>query len=479
MFRLLINKMTGVFLAGAAVLSVSCGFADLRPVEVTIFPNESGVVLPVEFCPVSVSFNTEMEKKEAENLLQVSHDNGIVDGDFFWKRNTLFFVPLAGWKAGTRYRLNLSGIARAMDGREIRVERFISFYAVNKNFPPAVDRHNPADGESVTAKGFTLEIYFSCEMDKESVETSISIDGVGDKKFEWVDDNTLQVIPERNLSPWTVYRWTLRNSAQSIDGVPLVKTISAVFSTDLDREIPKVSGVFPVLQSNGQWIPTGGSLENDFGPGLGIKVEFSKPMGETAFRSLRFEPSLSGRTEKLSEKSMVFIPGRDPEPETAYTLIISGDAKDIEGLKIGSDYRRVFTVDIPFLRILSIKMSGADQPEWNGEGNVLFIEPGEIDGLIRFTIHFSLPFTKEAKQKAALAISLRPYFPSSLPPVALRFVAWYSDDRLTMEWERLSGGIPQEPNYYKLLVPGGRGGIDNGSGMYLQNELFLYMEAVK
>jgi hypothetical protein len=233
------------------------------------------------------------------------------------------------------------------------------------------------------------------------------------------------------------------------------------------------------LQSGGHWIPTGGSLEEDFGPGLGIAVEFSKHMGDTVLRSLRFEPSLSGRTERLSSKKIVFIPSRDPEPETVYTLIVSGDTADTEGLKIGSDYRCVFTADIPFLRILSIKTTGEDSLEWTGDGNILPVQANETDGLVRFSIHFSLPFTDEAKQKIVLAISVTPFFPINVEPIALRFVTWHSDDRLTMEWERFTIGTTDEPHYYKFLVPGGRGGIDNGNGMYLQNEISLYMEAVK
>jgi hypothetical protein len=466
-------------MAVITVFLISCGFADLRPVEITISPHTSDTVLSREYSPLSVSFNTEMVKKEAESLLTVSSDTAVVEGDCSWNGNTLLFVPVAGWKAGTRHTLSLSGMARSLDGREIRLERYIFFYAINKSPPPLVERHIPADGESVRANGLTMEIYFSREMDRVSVETALSIDSVGDKKFEWTDDNKkIRIIPERDLSPWIQYRWTLKNSAKSVDGVSLAKTVSAVFCTDLDQELPEVSRVYPVLQSGGRWIPSGGSLEEDLGPGLGIAVEFSKPMGDTVVRSLRFEPSISGRTERLSSKKIIFIPSRDPEPETVYTLIVSGDTVDTEGLKIGSDYRRIFTADIPFLRILSIKTTDADSSEWTWDGNILPVQANETDGLVRFSIYFSLPFTDEAKQKIVLAISVTPFFPINLDPIALRSVTWHSDDRLTMEWERFTIGTTDEPHYYKFLIPGGRGGIDNGNGMYLSNEISLYMEAV-
>jgi hypothetical protein len=135
--------------------------------------------------------------------------------------------------------------------------------------------------------------------------------------------------------------------------VPLPKTYSGYFITDKDQTLPCVTNVYPVLNTNGSWFPTGANIETGLGQGHGITVVFNKPMGESALRSLRFEPSLSGRTEFLSENSIVHIFTRDPEPETTYIMIISGDTRDSEGLKIGADFRISFSPDIPFLNVLS------------------------------------------------------------------------------------------------------------------------------
>jgi hypothetical protein len=117
----------------------------------------------------------------------------------------------------------------------------------------------------------------------------------------------------------------------------------------------------------------------------------------------------------------------------------------------------------------------------HGENSLgLPVAVSEADGdLIRFTIRFSLPFSEEAKQKTALAVSLVPFFPPNLDPIALRFVSWLSDDRLNMEWEGLKAGSSAVPHYYRLKLPGGRGGIDNGGGMYLSQDISLFLEAVK
>jgi hypothetical protein len=479
LFHLPDKRTAKSFFVTLVVVFSSCGFIDLRPVEIKISPDKPGALLPGAYSPLSVWFNTSMIKKEAESLLRVSSDTGMVEGDLSWSGTTMQFMPAAGWTPGTRYELNLSGMARTGDGRELRIDRAVSFFAINRSLPPLVERFIPADGESVGVNP-GMELYFSQAMDRLSVESALSIEGMADKKFEWsIDGKILSIMPERNFSSCTVYRWSLKTTAKSLDGVPLAQAFSASFSTDLDRVLPKVIDVYPVLESNGHWIPTGGSLEEDLGLGLGIALEFNKPMSEAAFRSLRFEPSLSGRTEKISDRKMVFIPGRDPEPETVYTLIVPGDTKDASGLKIGDDYRRSFIAGIPYLRVISVNIvnGGSVNPE---EQTLTQIPVSDVDGgLVRFTICFSLLFDDEAKQKASLAVKLTPFFPGTLDPTALRFVSWFSDDRLTMEWERVKKSTPDEPHFYKLQIPGGRSGICSSDGIYLKEDIVLYMEALE
>jgi hypothetical protein len=373
---------------------------------------------------------------------------------------------------------------RSLDGRELRLERFITFYAINRYAPPLVERYSPADGASVGTGNITIELLFSQPMERLSVESAFTLDGTGTKNFEWVaDDTVLKVIPQKEFSAWTSYRWNLKSSAKSRNGVPLAKAVSARFSTDSDQLLPRVSRVFPALNSGGRWLATGGSIENGLGPGQGIVVEFNKPMGENVLRSLRFDPSLAGRTETLSDKGIIFIPGRDPEPETAYTLIVSADTKDSEGLKLGEDFSVCFIPDIPFMKILSVGADGVsalDTSDRCGDlGGILAVPVDPSGGELIFTIRFSLPFSAGEKQNTALKISLNPFFPRDLYPIALRSITWLSDDLLRMKWEGLKAGNSSEAHYYKLLIPGGKGGISNGRGMYLKEDQYIYLEAIK
>ena len=459
---------------------VSCGFVDLRPVGISIEPEKNDSLLSGTHSPVILKFNTEMEKSEAEGIMQISSDLGTVRGDRFWKGNDLYFVPVAGWTAGVRYTLSLLGTVRSVDGREIRLERFISFFAINKNEPPFLEWHSPADGESTGTGDVVLEFHFTRPMDRLTVESAINIEGITNKTFEWVDDNFVKVTPVSALNPWTTYRWNLRDSAKSADGVPVAKAYSGRFITDIDQTLPKVTNVYPVLFSDGSWYPTGAGIETSLESGQGIAVEFNKPMSENVLRSVRIEPSLAGRTEYLSEKSVVWIFTRDPEPETIYTLTISSDARDSEGLKTGSDYKVYFTPDIQFLNVSSFLPVGSPVMEnFNAEDNSLKVKIDSGTGEFLFSIRFSLPFSAEEKQNSLPRITLSPFFPRTLAPVALQYAEWISDYRLLMRWEGLSAGSDDIPHYYMLTIPGGRGGIKSGMGIYMKEDITVYLEVVR
>jgi hypothetical protein len=462
-----------------AIFCVSCGFIDLRPIEIIIEPGETDSLLGNFDSPLIVKFNTEMVKEDAEGIMQISSDMGIMDGDFSWTKNDLYFTPVPGWTAGIRYTLSLFGTMRSVDGRELRIEKFVSFYTMNKNERPLLIWHSPADGASVGTGNQVFEFHFSRSMDKLTVESALSIEGIGNKIYEWLsDDKVLKVSSDKSLTPWMSYRWNLRDSAKSVDGVPLPKTYTGYFTTSLDKILPKVIKVFPVLFSDGSWYPTGSNLETGLAPDQGIAIEFNKPMSENVLRSIRFEPSLTGRTEMLSENSIIYIFTKDPESEITYIMIVSADARDTEGLKTGEEYRINFFPDIPFFNVLSFSSIGSPLAD-NIYSDIVLparITPGTGDFL--FFIRFSLPFNRQEKQNTALKVMLTPFFPKTLAPVALQNVDWFSDDQLLMCWEGLTAGDDDTRHYYRLTIPGGKNGITNGIGMYMKEDITIYLEAV-
>jgi hypothetical protein len=285
-----------------------------------------------------------------------------------------------------------------------------------------------------------------------------------------------------------VYRWSFSEEALSREGAPLAAGISGSFITDDDRLRPEPVKSISLLKGEkgenaawGSWTPAGTDFENGLWPGQGIGIEFNKPMDrESLRRSLTFTPSLPGRTEDLSPVSAVFIPDRNPDPELVYTMTISGDVCDDRGLKMGDDYVFFFKADIHYLTISSLTIDGKEAIEAPPKGGVFPVsidDPNE--GILGFALAFSFPFTSEAQGAETLRISLDPFFPGSLRPVSLRYVHWFSSNQLRVEWEGLEAGIEEAPCYYRLSLPGGRNGINNGSGSYPEENFYFYFEVVE
>jgi len=468
-----------------AFFSFSCEIINLLPIDVSIEP-ENNAVLQDLFSPVIIKFDTEMEKRNTESILQISSDMGGVNGEKRWKNNNLYFTPVSGWTAGIRYNLNFTGTIRAVDGRDAKIENFIIFYAVNKNDSPRLKSHSPVSGESIKTKNVVFEFNFTKSMDRLSVESALTIEGIGNKTYEWLDDDkTIIVTSDKPLSPWNLYRWNLRDSAKSIDGVPLAKAYFGNFITDIDQISPEVTEVYPVIFSDGCWYPAAVNMETGLAAEQGISVSFNKPMSENVLRSLRIEPPVSGNAEMLTEKSIVYIFSKNPEPEIEYTLIVSGEAKDTEGLKIGADYKTVFNADIPYLKVISFSVNYGDTTaDFTDINNIIPIFPNTATNEVNILIRFSLPFIdNKMKQSIPQEIIITPFFPRTIPSVNLLYASW-SDRDLNMHWKGFSAGNSsgengEVPHYYKLVIPGGKNGINCGNGSYMKEDFIVYLEAVK
>jgi len=45
-----------------------------------------------------------------------------------------------------------------------------------------------------------------------------------------------------------------------------------------------------------------------------------------------------------------------------------------------------------------------------------------------------------------------------------------------MEWEGLEKGSAGKPHYYRVSLPGGRSGVNDGRGSYIKDEFNFYIE---
>lgn len=475
------------------IMEFSCGFIDLRPIEYTIYPDRPDSVVAEPFGCLWVTFSTEMEREDVERALVVSSGKGTVEGDRKWEGDTLFFIPLAPWQAGVRYNLGLSGTVRSRDGRELKLNRHIPFYGILRGEVPRLLESSPSDGGSVpvldpfsaTPRGPGVSFHFSLPMNRQSLQDTLRIEGISDLEWVWSDgDRTATVYPKTPLAPWTLYRWSIKRDTQSSQGVPLAGDVSGTFVTNLDTEPPRIERTFSLSRSGPEWVETNRTL-NELDLGEAIGVRFSEAMNrESLLGSLRFEPSLPGYAQQYDERTVIYVVDRPPEPETCYVLTVSADTLDASGLRMGTEYREVFTPAIPYLALVSLTADGV--PPYTGPfeqapavASAVQVLPPE--GLLSINIQFSLPFTAAAQRSVLKFIQLSPYFPGTLAPVALRQASWLSDRVLRLVWEGLEAGSGGIAHFYRLSLSGGRSGLTTDSegnlGYWLKESIVLYLEA--
>ncbi|MFA6505734.1 MAG: Ig-like domain-containing protein [Treponemataceae bacterium] len=462
-------------------ITVSCALIDLRGVGVETYPASAGIVLPVKNTPLSVRFETDVEKVEAEAAFSVTSESGSVEGDLCWDGSGFHFTPISGWKSGVRYRMALSGSIRAIDGREARPAVDLSFYAIRSGGAPSLVSCYPKDG-AVTGvcsdDGARIELTFSEAMDERKTEDALSLQPAVELFSEWNSTRTvLTAKPKAALSPCVVYRWTLSADAQAFDGSPLAREELGSFSTDADATPPAVARTYPAVASGGTWTDAGGTL-SDLDVEQAVIVEFSEAMETSNMQgSVSFSPPLSGRTDVLDPRRIVFIPDENPESGTPLTLIVSADAADRSGLRMGSEYRESFVPAIPALRVLRVEATSGESLDSPLSDSLLSATVSDVDGLLSLSIRFSTAFPLASRVASLSKIALDAYFPGSLSSPVVRSVSWPSSDTALFVWEGLEKSPLGYANFYELKISGGRAGVAADMDLKMKEDLRLLVEA--
>ena len=477
------NDVLGVCVVIAlAAASSACGLIDLRPVSVTVDPSTAYTVLKSRDAVISVGFSTEPIRLEAERAFSVQSRSGTVEGDYFWDACGFSWKPVSPWEPGTRYRLSLSGSIQTVDGREARPEIDVPFYAVRFSGPPLIVSFLPDDGASVGVGGnglSVLALVFSESMDGRAVRDALSLRPSAEFELSWNADMTaVTLVPDAPLSPCASYTWTLATTATALDGAPLSSEAHASFTTDLDATAPHVERTYPVIFSGGTWVEAAPDLAG-LDAGHSIAVLFSEAVEEGGARSgIRIEPSRTGYADAVSPRLVVYTPERDWEPETALTLIVSEDVKDLSGLSLVDEYKERFSPIVPFLRVMQVESGDGEISADLVGAAVLPVTVGTApEGEFTMIFSFSSAFDAATKVAALEGVSLSVFFPATLPTPTLRGASWPSDDTLSCTWEGLRSSDATSTHYYRLVVSGGQSGVYSGSGCYLEEDAAIHLEA--
>ncbi|MDR2601128.1 MAG: Ig-like domain-containing protein [Spirochaetaceae bacterium] len=480
--------MTVVFLLCAAFLS--CGFIDFREVRMQSYPEFANSILPDPKTNVFIQFDAPVKKAEAESILKISSPDGSVEGNVFWEAGKLIFSPRAPWRPGLRYVLNFSGTVETLDGRDGYADFAVPFFVVSAETQPYLIKFSPADGESVDVEdGGKIHLVFSSPMNRRSVEENFSLEGRKDLIFNWIDDVSVEISTKEKLTPFKSFTWNLTKKALNLAGSTLAKKETGTFFTNKEAALPSVKYLYAAKISP---VEGAGYLQSDVGLlketglpfGCGIGIRFDKNMDAASVRNaVKIQPGLLGYIDQISGSVFVFIPYKNPTPESEYILTVSKDASDIYGIKIKSEYNDTFKSAINYMYINELKFTSGSFQKNIYRNDIENIKTHKIavNPAMNFSVIFkwSELWTAEAKRNISRNITLTPVFPAFLGPAALVSVKWLSDDIVEFNWQGVESFESGKEKFYKISIAGMESGTENGKGSYIKEGINIYFEVIK
>lgn len=186
----------------------------------------------------------------------------------------------------------------------------------------------PRDGDKKVSLAKYISISFKSSMEKESVESSFSIEPHLEGEFDWESNNSyFRFLPSYPLIPETTYTVTLTRGALTEEGDSLSFDYSFSFTTD---ELRVVS------------VPPKDGMKEVKLPGPPIELRFNSEMDRSATQSaISIDPPLECTYEwnppspspqhGCAIKLIHYLPFR---ADTQYAIVIDESAKDANGFNL-------------------------------------------------------------------------------------------------------------------------------------------------
>jgi uncharacterized protein YkwD len=255
-------------------------------------------------------------------------------------------VPvLAGVYAGSalgRSRVIRGGVAIALGA-------IVALGAISFARPAATTASPVSDIAPLTQAAFRMavatnidlrapaSILFSTPMQRESVESSVSIQPAVPFDLTWsADDTSVTIVPTANWEPSTYYTVTVGAGALATSGRPMTRPVRTAFLT---RDAATASlGATSMLQKRI-------TIDSAFTVSFDRAVDLS-----SVAPAIRMDPPLTGALTRTSgpngASTYTFIPSTPLAPDTKYRMIVDG-VRDTAGIEIAPITVALRTVEAP------------------------------------------------------------------------------------------------------------------------------------
>lgn len=470
---------------------ISCEIINTEGLDVTSFPSKRDQIIG-ESDSLWLQFSENLDQIEANELLQITGPQGLVEGDIVWTGKTMTFTPYKPLTTGYRYNFKYQGMVQTTEGLKHQVNISIPFFA-GTNSQRAILTYSSPDSGTITSVFNPVTFTFSKALNRTKFEKDFSISPSADLDYVWSNGDTQVVItPKIKWSNKKLHRWKIPSSIIDTDNIPIALEYSQTFLVQEDVTAPEVSSVNPaVRQIDGSYTPMSALGLTDLDNNNEIYIEFNEAIDFVSLSSsFSIKPDLDGHFKQVSPTKFVYIKGSTFKPEEEYIITINKGMVDISGNATPEDITYKFVPGIPGIKISSIEVvyDGGSQVITSGEFNsstMVMLNPpykyfgvGEPDHSLQFIINLDQAFTEEevtAKQSFIQSISCVTTFPSGTSSPFLYNSSWNaSGNILTIQFKDFKKATPTTPIYYKFKIAGGSTSSANLAGSYLLKDVYFY-----
>ena len=344
--------------------------------------------------------------------------------------------------------------------------------ATAKEVGPQVVAQDPVAGQRLPLSP-DIHITFDRPMDREKTAGAFSLrDAEGNPiagKTSWIDDRTLEFVPDAPLNPASGYRGVLSTSAASTDGTSPADPIELSFTT---AESLQVSQVFPVADAE------------NIDQKTSVTVIFNHPVVPLTIREeqgglpqpVEISPKVAGHGQWVNSSVYVFQPDQAFVGGIRYTVRVGSGLKDTVGNQLAKSFVWQFTTRAPGIENFLVKNGAANPPLDNVE-NILLDQA--------FVVTFQQPMDPDTVSKALTVVNRETRAPMPLAltwdktltiltiqPKGRYAIGSFYDLRMTGVAEAADGGALKDglkvnfstvslPRIVKITPPRTQNGFDN------------------
>ena len=336
--------LAGNGLADDYVWSFTTGTApDTTPPQVSSTTPAGGATAAAFDAPIIATFSEAMDALTISTATFTLLDGTTpVAGAVTYVGVTATFTPTDRLDADTTYKARISNAATDLSGNPLAADFMWTFMTgpVPDTQAPSVTFTVPADGATGVAMGRNLAAVFSEPMDLSTITTAtftvqqLDTSVAGTVTYTSV---TATFHPTSALAANTRYSATITTAARDLAGNALARSYVWSFRTGAIPDATRPMVIFAVP----------GDGDRDVVLNTNVSATFNEVMDPLTLTTASFTlqdgvAPIVGTVTQIGA-SAIFDPASDLDPDTEYTATITGDATDLAGNVLASDYVWSFT----------------------------------------------------------------------------------------------------------------------------------------